>query len=144
MTIRVLLRINAVADNSIDLYRSMRLANDGLPDLGDNARTLGARQYDILISLDGLVYPDTGGMSVSPNSAMNIHPVRRPQEFDGYGKDPIWKISLSDIGCHLAYRADPKNSRHGFIEPKYPMPFKLYQQAIWETRSKWIIVTHPE
>lgn len=131
------------ADNSIDLYRGIKTAEDGLPILGDTGRALGPTPRDIPVGPDGMVRPGTGGMSVSPDSPMNLPLSRRPPEFGGAGKDPVWQISSSDLGTDLTYRPDPDMFGHGFIEPAYPMPFQTYQQAVWDTRPNWTIVTPP-
>jgi hypothetical protein len=125
------------------LYRAMKAADDNLPQLGETARTLGPRpDIDIPIS-NGNVRPKTGGLSVSPNSPNNLPPHRRPAEFNGTGKDPIWHIQQSDLGSDLQYRPDPSNpSGHGFIEPAREMPYDQYRNAISATRDAWTILSN--
>jgi hypothetical protein len=85
-----------------------------------------------------MVEPGTGGMSVSPNDPMNLPSFRRPVEFGGTGKDPVWCMGSCDLPSGLQYRADPLNTGgHGFIEPAYPMPFEDYQNLLWETQASW-------
>jgi hypothetical protein len=134
---------NAVdAANQIDnadelLYRSMKQANDGLPEVGPSGRTLGVRPDDIPIE-NGLVRPNTGGMSVSPNSPYNLPPHRRPPEFGGTGKDPVFCMGSSCLPDGLQYRPDPANpTGHGFIEPSREMNFEEYQKLIEQTRPFW-------
>jgi RHS repeat-associated protein len=145
----VAVRTIAHADEVIDavkssddgdlLYRSMKASDDGQPATGASARTLGARpKDDIPLDAQDTVKPETGGVSVSPDSPMNLPPHRRPPDVGGSGKDPVWCIRVCDLGPNLNYRADPKNpTGHGFIEPTYPMSFNAYQNALANTRDRW-------
>ncbi|MCM1236256.1 MAG: hypothetical protein NC489_39755 [Ruminococcus flavefaciens] len=49
-----------------------------------------------------MVHPKTGGMSVS-SSPKDLPPHRKPPEFGGTGKDPVWKMNTSDLGPDLDY-----------------------------------------
>jgi hypothetical protein len=111
---------------------------------GASARTLGARaNIDIPVDEDGFVEPGTGGMSVSPHTPENLPFFRRPPEFGGTGRDPVWELDLlaenpDNPLRKLTYRADPKNpEHHGFIEPATRMSFEEYQQALHETHDAW-------
>jgi len=127
-----------VVDSGDLLYRSMITAEDGLPQLGESARELGARVPQDIVPVNGRVLPKSGGMSVSPNGPYNLPEFRRPSDFGGTGKDPVWCLSTCDLGPDLSYRPDPnKPATHGFIEPAYQMPYSQYQQALYNTRSKW-------
>ena len=127
------------ADDGTRLYRSMRAGNDGLPITGPSARTLGVRpEVDIPVDAHGSVQPGSGGMSVSPDSPMNLPSHRRPANMGGTGKDPVWCIRACDLGPDLTYRPDPKHpSGHGFVEPARPMSFVDYQRALEGTRGSW-------
>src|SRR5207248_2974821 len=107
----------------------MRPAADGFPLAGPLARTLGARpDIDLAADARGMVRPGIGGVSVSPGDPMHLPPHRRPPEFGGMGRDPVWRIGMSELGEDLTYRPDPANpSGHGFIEPAREMPFTAYQ-----------------
>ena len=107
-----------------------------------SARTLGARpNVDIPVNEDESVEPDMGGISVSPDSPDNLPPYRRPPEFGGTGKDPIWELNTDDLPYELVYRPDSQApDRHGFIEPAYRMTFEQYQEALSDTRSLWRLV----
>jgi hypothetical protein len=125
------------------VLRGMRAAPDGLPMIGPTARTLGARpgsppEGDIPI-VGGIVNPGTGGMSVSPSPSSNLPPHRRPPEYGGKGRDPLWECDTDDLdGAKLSYRSDPELPRtHGFIEPVRRMRFEEYQEALGATRSLW-------
>ena len=90
-----------------ELYRGMREA-DGLPVTGPTARTLGARPgVDVPVGPDGMVHPGTGGVSVSPDSPLNLPPHRRPPEFGGTGRDPVWRLDERDLPDGLSYPPAP-------------------------------------
>ena len=74
------------APESINLFRGMRSAPDGLPEIGDAAKTLGVRPNTDLPVVDGMVDPHTGGMSVNTTTEA-IPPFRKPLEFGGVAKD---------------------------------------------------------
>lgn len=117
----------------------------GLAKPGASARTLGARgNIDIPVNEDGFVEPGMGGMSVSPATPDNLPPWRRPPEFGGTGKDPLWELETDHwFSKKLVYRDDPDApNRHGFIEPSQTMPFEEYQQALQYTRLSWVLA-HP-
>lgn len=76
-------------------------------------------------------------MSISPDDPQNLPEHRRPPEFGGTGKDPVWGIGELDLGDLLAYRPDPRHTSHGFIEPASTMTFEDYLQALHGTRGRW-------
>lgn len=120
----------------------MRADTDGLPRTGDSARTLGARPRtetgDINIRRGGIVFTRTGGLSVSPPPPENLPSFRRPPEFRGTGKDPLWELETDELPEDLRYCPDPEQpGRHGFIEPSRAMPFTEYQRALHDTRGLW-------
>jgi RHS repeat-associated protein len=120
------------------LYRGMKSDGKGVPELGASKRTLGAMPDVDIPVVSGYVSPGTGGLSVSPGSPYNLPSHRRPPEFGGTGKDPVWGIRPCDLGLDLSYRPDPFNpSKHGFIEPSRPMKFNEYQDALGATRWLW-------
>jgi hypothetical protein len=118
------------------LYRSMKAASDGHPEPGRTARTLGVRPgIDIPVGVDGLVIGGEGGVSVGPDSPRNLPTHRRPPEYGGTGKDPIWELDAADLGDELMYREDPlMPGVHGFVEPVLPTTFDAYESAVLETR----------
>lgn len=121
------------------LYRSLRTASDGRPEAGPSARTLGARpEIDIVVDVDGMVVGGAGGMSVAPESPMNLPAHGRPPEYGGTGKDPVWELDTARLRDELAYRDDPlMPGIHGFIEPARRMAFDDYQDALLRTREAW-------
>lgn len=121
------------------LFRGMQVAQDGYPSLGPTARTLGVRaEIDIAVDAAGVVMPEHGGMSVTPGDPGQLPRHRRPPEFDGTGKDPLWTVAVRALGPQLRYRPDPLTpTRHGFIEPAAAMPFAEFQAALAATRGDW-------
>lgn len=117
----------------------MRAAADGLPKTGETGRYLGVRPgVDILVDEGGFVDPGMEGMSVAPPPVENLAEHRRPPEFGGGGKDPVYDLETGELPDDLAYRPDPANpSGHGFIEPTRRMPFEEYRRTIHATRSLW-------
>ena len=123
---------------SDDLFRSMRDAG-GVPEIGPSARTLVVRRNEIAVGEDGLVRPLTGGVSVSPGNPTNLPSHRRPPEFGGNGRDPVWCLSSCDLPQGLTYRPDPDNpTGHGFIEPSRPMTLGEFETLLEQTQSAWI------
>lgn len=85
-----------------------------------------------------MVEPGTGGMSVSPPPVGNLPLHRRPDEYGGRGKDPVFVLDTGKLPTNLHYRQDPEAPhRHGFIEPSHRMSFEEYQGAIHTTRTLW-------
>lgn len=121
------------------LFRSMKTAEDGLPERRPHSRSLGARaRIDIPLDAFGAVEPSVGGMSVSPHEVMVLPDHRRPPEHGGSGKDPVWFISDERLGPLLTYRPDPDMpDRHGFIEPSRRMSFDEYNEALYATADEW-------
>ena len=84
-----------------------------------------------------MVHPQTGGMSVAPDTPMNLPLHRRPAELGGTGKDPVWSIKESQLGPSLSYRPDPDLEGHGFVEPAFPMSLGDYVGALEGTAGLW-------
>jgi hypothetical protein len=124
------------------LFRSMREASDGLPELGDNPRSLEIRPgIDVPAqTLLDIVQPGQGGLSVSPDDPLNLPFFRRPPLFQGIGKDPVWVLDEIELGADLTYRPDPSMASHGFLEPARPMPLGDFRRAIQQTRPLWTLV----
>ena len=121
--------------------RGMKEDEDGLPMIGATPRHLGARPgLDIRVFNSGSVLSSREGMSVSPEPPENLPHHRRPPEFDGTGKDPVFAMDTDDLPEELEYLPDPKKPTHGFIRPAYTMTFEHYQRALHETRELWWLV----
>ncbi len=112
---------------------------DGLPMVGPSGRYLAVRpNVDVPVDAGGYVNPETEGMSVVPPPVENMDTHRRPPEFGGTGKDPVFEIETDELPEGLAYRLDPANPEgHGFIEPARRMRFEEYLAAVQATRALW-------
>src|SRR5215471_5579133 len=121
------------------LYRAMREVQDAKPEVAPTSRGLGARPgVDVpAIKDNDLILPGVGGASVSPDDPLNLPAYRRPPEFQGTGRDPVWTLSDEELGPDLTYRPDPGNPGHGFLEPARPMTLAEYQSALARTRDLW-------
>lgn len=121
------------------LYRAMKQGSQGMPELGESARTLGIRPgIDVLATRPTDPVPcGQGGLSVSPDDPMGLPVHRRPVAFQGTGRDPVWSIEEKSLGSDLAFRSDPGNARHGFIEPARTMTLNEFQHALRQTESLW-------
>ncbi len=127
----------------VTLYRAMKESPNGGPQVGQTARTLGVRpgpgeNTDLDVTPEGKVEPETGGMSVTPNSPAGLPPIRRPPSMGGRGKDPVWCMGTQCLPEGLTFRPDPKSPEtHGFVEPTRSMSFEEYQQLIESTQASW-------
>ena len=129
----------------VRVCRGMLEDSDGLPKLGSSARTLGIRPDslfgDIIVTEGGLVFPGTGGMSVSPWPPENLPEHRRPEEFGGTDNDPVWEMDTDQLPEELHYQPDPEMPDvHGFIAPVRWMSLSEYQRALHGTRGLWVRV----
>ena len=126
------------------VFRGMLSGDDGKPQLGRSAKSLGVRvPADIKPDAAGDVHPGTGGMSVSPDSSLNVPNHRRPMAMghgstgpDDLGMYAIAKVRVS-IG-NLTLRPDPRRAtKHAFVEPNQVMPLMHYEGALGSTRDDW-------
>jgi hypothetical protein len=127
------------------LWRAMKATADLKPQLGPSARTLGVRvppnlAADILPDREGWVRPGTGGVSVSPDTPIHLHPTRRPVSLGGWGKDPLFSLRADYLGDGLQFRPDPRTpNRHGLIEPARPMKLEEFRALLNRTQTLWEI-----
>jgi len=117
------------------VYRAMRDDPAGGPMVGPTARTLGVRPGVDIPVTKGQVQQDTGGMSVAPDRAENLHPLRRPPAFGGSGKDQVWCLDVSQLGPDLRYRQD--SLAHGLIEPVRAMSLDELGEALERAQPFW-------
>lgn len=126
------------------LYRGMRAAADGYPEVGETAKTLGARpksyfpeeQGDVVIDNSGWIWPRTGGMSANTDPGA-IPAFRRPLSFGGTGKGlHMFTIEDQQLPPGLLFRRIDQG--HGYIEPTRPMTYDEMQRLIHGTRNLWI------
>jgi hypothetical protein len=60
---------------------------------------------------------------------------RRPASLGGIGQDPVWVLEVDDLEPLLRFRQD--NPTHGLIEPKAPMAFQDYLNALATLQARW-------
>jgi hypothetical protein len=125
----------------------MKVAADGLPEVGPTARTLGVRRGDQTPNQDvqavapgDPVAAGAGGMSVAPTPTA-LARNRRPIEYGGSGKDPVWVMDSSELPPVLEFRQD--SPTHGLVEPAANVLLTLaeYEAALESTRDRWQLVT---
>ncbi len=132
-------RAQARAKAPARVLRGMMADADGLPVTGTTGRYLGVRPgVDVPVDADGFVESETEGMGVVPPPVDNLQPHRRPPEFGGTGKDPVFEIETNELPEELRYRPDPADPEgHGFVEPARRMSFEEYQQLLHSTLDLW-------
>lgn len=124
------------------VYRAMKMSSNGLPLTGRSARMLGVRiggsNADISVDSSGCVIPNTGGMSVAPDSPQNLPKHRLPQSLGGEGRDPVFQFSLSRLTANLQCRRD--TVKHALLEPRHRCELAVYEQHLCDTQSQWSLV----
>ncbi len=118
------------------LYRVMKVAADGKPEIGTSGSMLGVRPTDpnntnpkAVFDVDAvndadLVHPGKG-LSTSPDP--NSRQPRRGQA--------IFEIETDELGADLA--PNPDKPGHCLLEPSQAMTLGEYQQALADTRDLW-------
>jgi hypothetical protein len=121
------------------LYRVMIVDGDGRPVCGDGNNMLGARvPTDIKPDDAGLVHPERGGMSVSPDDPRNLPFFLLPLSLGGKGALPLFSLPAPKLLPRLSYRPDPKSPRkHGFVEPATPVLLAAYRASLAATQLEW-------
>ncbi len=119
------------------LYRIMQSDPHGQPVLGPTARSLGVRPGIDIPVTEGKVRPGVGGPSVSLDDALNLPKHRRPEEYGGTGRDPVFELDLDDLIGGLRLRVDPDEPTHGFLEPASEMQLADYRELIETTLASW-------
>ncbi|BAY14692.1 hypothetical protein NIES21_04500 [Anabaenopsis circularis NIES-21] len=139
-------------------YRGMATQN-GKPKIGRSARLLGIRpgidinieqmpigyldeqgyllaesEREVRGELVTVAIKDTKGMSVSL-SIEALPAFRKPQQFGGTGKDPLWQIDDSDITGDL--QAIQDSPTHVSIVPRVTMFLERYELALANTKNYW-------
>ena len=112
--------------------------NGEKPMIEQSAHGLGVRSEgthaDVTPDQDGNVHPGAG-MSVAPDDPMLLIQHRRPPEFGGTGKHPVWSVLDEHLGPSLAYRQD--TLEHGTIDPAGVMSLAEYRAALASTVDDW-------
>jgi RHS repeat-associated protein len=130
------------AEEDCDMFRAMIPDPDGFPLVAPTARGLGVRPgIDVpQTNPSAIVMPGPQGMSVSPSLA-TLPLFRRPPQFGGTGKDPVYCMCRSQLPPTLMYVPDPVNpGGHGFVSPALPTPLGAYQAGLGSTRNQWRVV----
>lgn len=120
------------------LYRMMREAADGRPEVGDTFATLGVRPIrprgtpDVpAVDPGDVVRSGTGGLSVfaGPVAALPVR-LRPPNT-----QFPLWEIDAADLGPGL--RAVPAGPPHYLVEPDRDVTLAELQALLAATRNHW-------
>ena len=124
------------------LFRGMKRDSDGFPLVEQTARGLGVRSPGD-IDADpgtGVVHPNDGGMSVTPDDPAGLQPHRKPTACGGTSKDSLFAIPLSTMqaAAGLAYRRD--SSTHGTVMPRTDMQLSQYREYLAATRRSWTLL----
>lgn len=135
------------------LYRGMLPdeANQLLPKCGACANTLGVRVYrddlpkgskwDIKVE-DGLVHPQTGGMSVTCAEVARLPKHRRPRRHGGTSdKLQVYVLNLESLPDGIVARQDiPDWPWHRAIEPSVTCPYSDYEAELHSTKPNWSLL----
>ena len=117
------------------VYRGMIDAG-GKPALGESARKLGVRVGPDLDVVDGVAKHNQKGMSTSPDNPENLPKHRRPKEFGGTGRDPVWEADSSELTNEtIEWHQD--GPTHGIVRPTEDMPYDGFKAALEATQDRW-------
>jgi len=144
------------------LYFRGMVEQNGKPKIGRSARLLGVRpNIDINIEQMPIGYLDKQGYLL-PEAQRNLHgdlvtvairdikgmsvslsieglpAFRKPSQFGGMGKDPLWQIDDSHITGDL--QAVQDSQTHVSIMPRVTMTLEKYETALANTQKYWEIV----
>lgn len=129
------------------VYRVMTRDGDK-PMVGDMANKLGVRPDKDLPVSEGVVVPNTGGLSVGPGwrrLPYSLIPKRLrhlvPQA-RGSNKCACWKMgegpfASGSVASRLSLRVEHEN--HGLVEPEAHVTLAEYQRALAATVELWVI-----
>lgn len=119
------------------VYRGVT-EDGGNPALGESARKLGVRKgTDITIDDKDNAVHDEKGMSTSPDDPKNLPSHRRPLEFGGTGKDPVWETDSSSLTNDKIEWFEDKPGEHGIVRPKKDMPYNDFKDSLEGTQNSW-------
>ncbi len=119
-----------------NLYRGMR--QDGnAPRIGRSARDLGVRiPQDVQPDENGMVEDPKKGLSTAKGHPKNLPAHRKPPEFGGTGKDPVWAIDESKVNNEDLMTTND-HGNHVVVGPKRRMKLEQYEKALERTRPHW-------
>lgn len=119
------------------VYRGMT-EDGGKPALGESARKLGVRKgTDITIDEKDNAVHDKKGMSTSPGDPKNLPLHRRPPEFGGTGKDPVWEADSGSLSNDKIEWFEDDPGKHGIVRPKKDMPYSEFKKSLEGTQGSW-------
>ena len=127
--------LTELEETSRKLYRGMKEGPNGQPLLEESARGLGVRPGTDLDIIDNMAISNEKGISVAPDDPMNLKDFRRPPEYNGTGKDPVWEIDTKDLPSGLEFFQD--SPTHGVLRPDQNMPYEGFQKLLEETLPFW-------
>jgi hypothetical protein len=127
----------------LDLFRAMLQEQDGFPKVARSARALGVRiastptqQADICVDDAGCVRPGHGGLSLTIGSPSHLPPHRRPPQFGGIGKDPVFMLT-KPFWAAVRIHVDSPQEHHACGEPIIRCPVEQYERELAATRFYW-------
>lgn len=122
------------------IFRAMKEDFDGKPLTGNSSRTLGVRiegRYaDIPINGQGKVHPNTGGMSVAPDTHLKLPKPKLPKSLGGEGRDPVFALQVIDLPDSLSLCRDTPS--HALVEPSKSCLLQEFEQNLYGTRRNWV------
>ncbi len=140
------------------LYRAM-IEENGFPKIGRSPRMLGVRlsididveqipldlldeQGSLRSSVEQSNSPTIVEVAIRNNKGMStslsiaaLPAFRKPQEFGGTGKDPLWQIDDCQILGEIEAVQD--SPTHVSIMPRRTILLEKYETAIANTRNDW-------
>lgn len=121
------------------MFRAMKAESDGLPKVGRSSRELGIRIdgpiRDLRVGEDGMVEPETGGMSVALDAAQNLPKPRLPRSLGGEGRDPVFTMRRAEIPGTLILHVD--RYPHALVEPIRRRLLVEFESDLAGTRCFW-------
>lgn len=124
------------------IYRTMEVAADGRPVVGDLSNQLGVRPSDptnptrhgdvTAAAPTDLVAP-TEGLSAAPDGPNNLYPfLRKKGQKPGYA---VWELDTDYLPTGLQFV--PDSPTHGVLAPAVPTPLAAFQHLLATTRPLW-------
>jgi hypothetical protein len=112
-------------------------ADGDRPRVERSAKGLGVRvgdDGDVTPDAAGLVHPGAG-MSVALDDPLFLPGWRRPSEFLGSARHPVWFLDETDLPQELDLVLD--SPEHGVVGPASSMRLADYEAALASTQSSW-------
>ena len=121
------------------MFRAMKAEPDGLPRVGRSSRELGVRIdgpiRDLPVGEDGIVEPETGGMSIALDAAQNLPKPRLPKSLGGEGRDSVFAPRRAKLPESLILRVE--RYPHALVEPFRRCLLIEFESDLASTRSFW-------